>query len=109
MSERPISEVFTLIVDIALANGAVNIKDLSECWTFQEGNTFIAVNGRDERRTVTPPSGIEIAIEPFGAIIMMEGWPVFMGNPFSGMVIMITEDELINRLKDLSARQSFQE
>lgn len=109
MAERPITEVFGLICDLATANGASNIKDLPGCWTYRSGIDFIAVNGHPAVTEAQVPDGGTVKVPPYGAVIFSNGWPVFMGNPFGGSVVMITEGQLLQRLHNLINQKAVQE
>jgi hypothetical protein len=101
-NEQPISEVYALIVDLCLANGGRSIKDLPGCFTLRIGRAFIAINGHMEEKSAESPDGVSITVTPFGGAMFWNGWPVYMGDPFGGQVIGLTEDDLIEKIKSLS-------
>lgn len=103
--EPPISEVFALLAELALKNGAQSIKDLPDCYTLSIGEAFIAINGHADKRTAKVPDGGEIEVQPFCATMLWDGWPVYSGNPYSGCVICASEDELIRKIKTLFPAQ----
>lgn len=99
--ERPISEVFYLIAELGLKHGAESINMLPGCWTLDINKVFIAVNGHAEAKVASVPGGGEINVEPYGAVMFQDGWPVYIGDSFGGTVSGIAEDELIEKLKAL--------
>jgi len=72
------------------------------CWTYKRGREFIAVNPHDEMETVTiPPDGGTLDLGPHCAAMFVNGWIVYIGHPFDGRVFMITEDDVITRIRAL--------
>lgn len=98
----PISEVFSLLCDLGLENGGTNIKDLPGCYTLAIDKAFIAMNGSStETRKVNVPGGGEFEVKPISAVIFWNGWLVYIGDPFTGLVMMMTEEELIANIRSL--------
>lgn len=100
--DRPVAEVFSLLCDLGVENGGTSIKDLPGCYTLAIDKAFIAINGSStEARKVNIPDGGKIEVNPANAVMIWNGWLVYMGNPFGGIVLMVSEDELIAKIRSL--------
>lgn len=96
MDERPVSEAYSEIVNIAIAAGVERINELPGCWEHQAtDDMFIAVNGH--KTPMKPARGPEL--DPYYAYVEIKGWPAAILNPYGGCVMGGTEDELIEMLK----------
>lgn len=98
----PVTEVFGLLCNLGLENGATNIKDLPGCYTLALDKAFIAINGSvTESRQLSVPGGGTLEVKPAHAAMFWNDWLVFYGMPSSGVVVMMTEEELIAKIRSL--------
>lgn len=99
--ERPISELFTTIVEWASARGAVGINELPGCWEcdweFDGMPAHVSVNGHGEEMQ----SSDGFPLPPIHALISINGWPAVLCSPYGGTILggePDTEDRLIAAL-----------
>lgn len=97
---QPISEVFCIVSDLCASRGGENIKELPGCFEIEIGKAFIAINGHEERTSVANQNYATV-LPPYYAAVFWNGWAVYRGNALGGCVLMLTEDELIEKLNSL--------
>lgn len=95
---KPMTMLFTAIVGWATKRGAVNINELPGCWeadmTFDGMPVVISINGHGEDRK----SRDGFDVPPIHALVMINGWPAVLCNPYGGTIMggePDTEDKLI--------------
>ena len=94
--EQNVSELFASIVAYADAMGARNINELPGCWEAKvDDKTFLAVNGH---QTAMKASRGPV-LEPYHAFVEINGWPAALLNPYGGVVMGGSEDDLIERFR----------
>lgn len=80
---RPISEAFDKVTQLAIALGVSNLKDvwihkIDERWT-------IALNGGDEATEVDPGLSMKATVDPINVAVWFNGWLCASLSPFEGI------------------------
>jgi len=99
--EPPITKVFLLVADLALALGVRSIKDLAGCWTYRSDDLFVAVNGQQRPQLVKTPDSGALTLDPYNVAIFIKGWLVHLGHPHGGWFMGMMEEEVIEHLEKL--------
>lgn len=82
--ERPLSEAFTRVCDLALALGVKSIKDLPGCWEYQvDEHWWIAVNGHNGATRCAKGADVP----PFRCYVEFNGWPAGIIDPYGGTIV----------------------
>ena len=83
MTDQPLTEIFSKIMDLCLVLGVQDIKSLPGAWEYEFDSYIIALNGHPETIKVK-----EYPIDPYRAAVWWGGWqvPFIDASPFDGIV-----------------------
>lgn len=92
MIERPISELFCMIMDWAISNGADRVDLLPGLWTGETADWLVELNGHETEVEDIPPFTFKLTHKVY-----------FLGialiSPFGGALVGASEGELIEHFK----------
>ena len=92
-----LTEVYSLVAEIAAKRGVTNINQSPGLWRFKVGEFDLALNGHDET--------IEDLL-PFELLVCAGGLPLGIVGPFDGWLMMSAEDDLIAAMKAELGKES---
>jgi hypothetical protein len=102
MTDEPISEAMSLIVELAAAIGIERICDHPGCWHHKlDDNWEFAVNGHNK-----PCQFGDVTVPPFEAYVMWNGLPAGFIGVYGGVLAAgsaANEDTFIEALKEAIA------
>lgn len=103
--ERPVTQVFSLLADLAFALGVRSIKDLPNTWSHAiDDQWHVCINAHGSDAIC---NHCRTRIPAFHAYLQFNGWPAGLLHPYGGTIAagaVANEDALIEALKQAIAK-----